>query len=1377
MEPEPPTTDFSLLEPHKENISQRTGGVSAKSEALRFSSSAPVESSLDALVAAVANSGDSDDPLAAHVALLSALSAQNKAKQHAKVLENAARAFRKDARYANDVRFVSLWIQVAKKAPEPEDVFVYLESNNIGQKCALFYEEYALLLEQRRKFKLADKVYAKAIKKDAAPLDRLKRKYQAFQHRMMVPKKKQKQDEDEDNEDNQIQREYLGPSASHIPPPKPHHAPSTSLPSSAYASYSSFGSSKPVVASKPTSNVPAAKLAVFKDSDAFAKDAPTFSNQQPWSDYGTRDSQIKENTMQPESWNRAMPAVSSSKAGLGRGRLDVFADETADVSTSIRTLLTEHSTTPPKPTRKPLPSNTAAATPPIHAPPLEHHLKPQFNLSQIYHRDREFSFEELRAMKMPKPIAPPASPPMREASPVAVATAPTVFSDPVVAPVSQPIQGQESLGAVEDDNSANPFHHHHHHNTSSSSTTHFDSSDEEDEDAEADRELERLTSLNTLGNKDAVVAGQEEPFSRSEVTASGGGGFTNKSKAVASPTINTKAALRDVYEMFNAGVVGGGEMDVVESRVQRVEEEESDCEGEGEDGHEVVAVKNGLDDKPEWVEIEADETISRQVIQPQSSGLKSSGMFVDSENATSIPFRDPPAAAARTKLAVFNDENAPAPPMKRKPLGAKPLASTAATAKSTPPPVMDVQSPFFHDDTNSPSTSTMATANQPSSPTTTRGEYQIPVFTAPKPRPTLPSVAPDFQSTPHNQQQHFLSDSSFSQIEDSDLEDLRDHQVQFSHTATSSSSRAVQMMQRGLMTPITETSFEYSTSSVAMSTIGSVRYADFTTMGGRMSGVTGVMRESFGGSGLMRRVDGGEGLSLSSINGAGGSSGGVGSVEVVEEEGEGGRQGAVDVLRDLTMRCVDGLGEVRDEADKEDDQEVDSVMPVVESSPEEPTHTSNDNDTDGFQIPNPCNPHSVPLQHHLMTSHETLPRLQEMTGYMDLSRLPTSPRIGTALDDAVARVPLGGGICEICVAKGMYVRFRMVKKLGEGRFVARELKSGLMATSPILDEEQELEIDDEEEEQDADDEETSAAVPATFLLCLQQPPNPWEFYCLQNLHARVPERITTSIAHPVSCHVFSDASCMRTRISSETTLTAALSRARKHGYAGSLSGPEGGVDELLCAFWTVEMLRSIEAFHVSGILHLGIALDTVLVRLDRGATLTGDTGFWDALYDVRGGGGWGGKGVQVVGFERAVDLFAFEAEQGFLGVEGKYEKDWGDVAGVVHWLVFGREVEVRGGEGGRKEVVGEVKRSWEVEMWDRVFDVLLNLGKARKWEVDVDAVVGRDEEFAELVAEFEAVVYVRDVRVQLEKWLVRNCCKGGKSLKSMLQRVEMGMLE
>lgn len=63
------------------------------------------------------------------------------------LLEETTRRFIGDARYAQDARYLKLWIMFARHVERREEVWAFLESRDIGTRHAAFYEEWAMAAE------------------------------------------------------------------------------------------------------------------------------------------------------------------------------------------------------------------------------------------------------------------------------------------------------------------------------------------------------------------------------------------------------------------------------------------------------------------------------------------------------------------------------------------------------------------------------------------------------------------------------------------------------------------------------------------------------------------------------------------------------------------------------------------------------------------------------------------------------------------------------------------------------------------------------------------------------------------------------------------------------------------------------------------------------------------------------------------------------------------------------------------------------------------------------------------------------------------------------------------------------------------------------
>ena len=90
------------------------------------------------------------------------------------LLQRCTRAFQKDERYKNDPRYLRVWIKYIDTVRDPVDIFAFLEANGIGQRLALFYSSWALVLELKRSmYTEAYEKIEEGINKQAEPVEQL----------------------------------------------------------------------------------------------------------------------------------------------------------------------------------------------------------------------------------------------------------------------------------------------------------------------------------------------------------------------------------------------------------------------------------------------------------------------------------------------------------------------------------------------------------------------------------------------------------------------------------------------------------------------------------------------------------------------------------------------------------------------------------------------------------------------------------------------------------------------------------------------------------------------------------------------------------------------------------------------------------------------------------------------------------------------------------------------------------------------------------------------------------------------------------------------------------------------------------------------------
>lgn len=331
---------------------------------------------------------------------------------------------------------------------------------------------------------------------------------------------------------------------------------------------------------------------------------------------------------------------------------------------------------------------------------------------------------------------------------------------------------------------------------------------------------------------------------------------------------------------------------------------------------------------------------------------------------------------------------------------------------------------------------------------------------------------------------------------------------------------------------------------------------------------------------------------------------------------------------------------------------------------------------------------------------------------------------------------------------------------------------------------------------DASDDESKATNSSNPLLALkcEHPPTPWEFYIMSTIHSRLAthssSRYSTSLLKPQALCLFADEGYLVEQYFDQGTLLDLVNLAKPD--------PAGVLDETIAMFFTIEMLRTVEAMHSVGILHGDLKADNCLVRLlpcsspsPSSSLSLSFTDNWDPEYQPSGSGGWSAKGLCLIDFGRGIDMRQFSPEVQFIAdwktgkadcVEMRemrpwtWQVDYWGMAGVAHSLLFGKYIEdvavddrardSENNDGGglllgvasaRKWKIKEAfKRYWQTELWAALFDVLLNpMGYAAREEPGGKMPVSRS---------------LRRCREDMESWLARE--GGRRGLKAGLRRLE-----
>uniref|UniRef100_A0A161ZU09 Protein kinase domain-containing protein n=1 Tax=Daucus carota subsp. sativus TaxID=79200 RepID=A0A161ZU09_DAUCS len=189
-------------------------------------------------------------------------------------------------------------------------------------------------------------------------------------------------------------------------------------------------------------------------------------------------------------------------------------------------------------------------------------------------------------------------------------------------------------------------------------------------------------------------------------------------------------------------------------------------------------------------------------------------------------------------------------------------------------------------------------------------------------------------------------------------------------------------------------------------------------------------------------------------------------------------------------------------------------------------------------------------------------------------------------------------------------------------------------------------------------------------LKIQKPAFPWEFYMYRQLDMRILGRERSSFGFVHKLHLYSDYSILVSNYLSHGTLQDAINSNVVIG---------GSMAEVLCIYYTIELLSMLEALHASRIVHGDFKPDNLLIRYARDELTEND-------FHGRTGP-WEDQGLCLVDWGRGIDLSLFPEKTKFTGdcrtsgfrcIEMQENKPWTFQA---------KGPRTRGGEGGASRLI------------------------------------------------------------------------------------------
>ena len=228
----------------------------------------------------------------------------------------------------------------------------------------------------------------------------------------------------------------------------------------------------------------------------------------------------------------------------------------------------------------------------------------------------------------------------------------------------------------------------------------------------------------------------------------------------------------------------------------------------------------------------------------------------------------------------------------------------------------------------------------------------------------------------------------------------------------------------------------------------------------------------------------------------------------------------------------------------------------------------------------------------------------------------------------------------------------------------------------------------------------------------------WEFVIARRLRERLPAEAAAAVnwAQPTALHLLGGQSSD----GDDATMGALVMPFGEHGtlqdVLNSYLRDGKQMHETLVMYYAVEMLRLVEWIHGAGIVHADLKPDNLLLR-------NGGEDWCD--WAAHRPGSWTQKGLALIDFGRAIDLTMYPEEAAFVGdagaeafrciemMHGKpwtYQADCYAIASTIHCLLYGSymDVELTPGTTNTYRQRQPLRRYWKTELWEVVFDRLLN---------------------------------------------------------------------
>lgn len=212
---------------------------------------------------------------------------------------------------------------------------------------------------------------------------------------------------------------------------------------------------------------------------------------------------------------------------------------------------------------------------------------------------------------------------------------------------------------------------------------------------------------------------------------------------------------------------------------------------------------------------------------------------------------------------------------------------------------------------------------------------------------------------------------------------------------------------------------------------------------------------------------------------------------------------------------------------------------------------------------------------------------------------------------------------------------------------------------------------------------------------IQSPPDIWESYILSKLNKN-----SNKFVQIHSFYQFKDESYLVLPYFKQGSISDLIDCLTKF----QLLTSKNLLEETFIIYLSIQLLSNILKLHSLDIVHCDINIDNFMLNID--TSNSSKLSFEDLL---------------LVDFAKSIDLSLYPANTKFHGNFSKnneyneyidstsfcHERDYLGIADIIHRLLFNRSLKIRNSNG-TKELVEPIKKYWQTDLWNPLFNLLLN---------------------------------------------------------------------